>query len=125
MINTLGLTSKVKLHLTHSVMWSNIITLNIENLDLQRRQSTPPIDADGMNQLTYVLRGTNPKNHKTEYVIPISKRSVLTLEMISLIFENIQILEDDILDKMLVAVVDHDSSILYYYVHKGVKNYTD
>jgi hypothetical protein len=132
MLNNLGLANKVKLHLTYSVQWSNIITLVLDHV------RTVPLDPTTVsstytellnpNKETYVLKGTNPKNEKAEYVLPISKRAKVTLENLDLVFTGIERVEENefgSIEKILVAIVDTDGSILFYYVSRGVKNYTE
>jgi hypothetical protein len=142
MLNSLGLANKVKLHLTYSVMWSNIITLTIQqqqqlqNKSQSQPQSTPSSSVPphlsssliNPDRETFVLKGVNPKTGEQEYVLPISKRSKVTLQNLDLLFQNIEEVEgldDKALEKILMGIVDTDGSILFYYVHRGVKNFSD
>lgn len=144
MLNSLGLANKVKLHLTYSVMWSNIITLTIkQQQQLQNKSqsqsqpqftstsSVPPHLSTSLinpDRETFVLKGVNPKTGEQEYVLPISKRSKVTLQNLDLLFQNIEEVEgldDKALEKILMGIVDTDGSILFYYVHRGVKNFSD
>lgn len=129
MLNTLGLANKVKLHLTYAVMWSNIITISIDEIcrapSIIGNHQTNIINP---NQTTYILKGSNPKSGEMEYVLPISKRNKLTLENLDSLFQGIEIVEDKELggvEKILMAIIDSDGSILFYYVNRGVTHVND
>lgn len=124
MINTLGLVNKVKLHLTYAIMWSNITTLKIT--DVNTRNNLDGLNSN--NTTLYILKGENPKCGQMEYVFTINKRTKLTIENLDLIFMKIEQTDNQpvqSVDKILIAIVDSDGSILFYYVHRGVKNFTD
>lgn len=65
----------------------------------------------------YLLKGKNNKNDNLEYVLPISKRSKITIKDFNFIFENIE----ENIEKLLISIVDNDGSILCYYIYKGIK----
>lgn len=129
MLNTLGLANKVKLHLTYAVMWSNITTVSIDDIC----KATSTIDNHQIhninpNRTTYILKGSNPKSGEMEYVLPISKRNKLTLENLDSVFQGIENAEDKepgSVEKILMAIIDSDGSILFYYVNRGVKHVND
>ena len=128
MLNTLGLANKVKLHLTFSVIWSNITTVIVDQPTKYAAQNESLEQFGGggatATSKTYVLKGENPKSGDIEYVLAISKRRKLTLENLDLIFKGIEEAENkqfESIDKILMAIVDSDGSILFYYVHRGVK----
>lgn len=106
-------------------MWSNITTLKITDVNTRN-------NLDGLNNSNnttiYILKGENPKCGQTEYVFTIHKRTKLTLENLDIIFMKIEQTDNQpvqSVDKILIAIVDSDGSILFYYVHRGVKNFTD
>ncbi|ODQ46329.1 hypothetical protein PICMEDRAFT_128365 [Pichia membranifaciens NRRL Y-2026] len=129
MLNTLGLANKVKLHLTYSVIWSNITTVVVDQPTKHAAQNEK-LEQFGSGvatptSKTYVLKGENPKSGEVEYVLAISGRKKLTLENLDLLFKGIEEAEHkqfESIDKILMAIVDSDGSILFYYVHRGVKN---
>lgn len=126
-MNSLGIANKVKLHLIYTVMWSNMITLTLDQVSTVTASDIGiKNDNRQSSQNTYILKGTNPKNGVEEYVLPISKRSKVTLENLDMMFESIEKIDNcKDLDKVLMAIVDTDGSIFFYYVSRGVKNFTD
>lgn len=131
-MNNLGLVNKVKLHLTYSVMWSNITSHSVplEHMLDQTSKTTGRLNNISLasHNETYVLKGTEPKHHREEYVLAISKRASVTLQKFDVLFaaiENTFGLPANSLEKILVAIVDTDGSILFYNIHRGVKNYKE
>lgn len=119
-MNTLGLANKVKLNLIYSIQWSNMITFSILNVDKQNDMKTSKIL--NPNNETYILKGTNPRNEKEEYVLALSKRTKVTLENMDLIFKYISMKLNVSVEKLLLAIVDTDGSIMYNYISRGVKS---
>lgn len=129
MLNTLGIANKVKLHLIYSVLWSNITTVvvdqKMETSTNEKNMGEPDSVSVKPSPRTYILKGENPKSGQIEYVLAISKRRKITLENLDLVFMGIEEADHKELgsvDKILMAIVDSDGSILFYYVHRGVKS---
>ncbi|KAG0675625.1 hypothetical protein C6P40_001528 [Pichia californica] len=140
MLNTLGLANKVKLYLTYSIQWSNVTTLTITDVSTLNNNNNNNTTAttnnnsanfnneNDRNSITYMLKGENPKSGEMEYILAISKRIKITLRDLDLIFMKIEQIDNkpvESIDKILIAIADSDGSILFYYVHRGIKNIND
>lgn len=108
-MNNLGIANKVRLHLIYSNQWKNITSIELQNSN---------------NTITYILHGENPNNVK-EYVLAINKTHKVTVEDMDKLFKKIESNQGIELEKILMGIIDTDGSILFYYVHKGVKNFSD
>lgn len=120
-MNTLGLANKVKLNLTHSIHWSNITTLSVKSVS--KRESDTRRKLLSPDDQTFILLGTNCKTGETEYVLALSKRTQVTLENMDNVFKQLSTTNGfQPVDKILLAIVDTDGSIMYNYISRGVKS---
>ncbi|OWB65435.1 hypothetical protein B5S30_g759 [[Candida] boidinii] len=143
----MSLVELVELNLTYHLLWSEIDTVSIEfktNDDKLHKigliygkppkqlNPTIPYKKEYTDTETETETGTGTgtdedknqdKNHDLkEWVLPILKSTQLTIEKIDLIFENIKSTSDlkQRPQRILLGIIDDDSSIVYYTIHDGV-----
>ncbi|OUM51274.1 hypothetical protein BVG19_g366 [[Candida] boidinii] len=135
----MSLVELVELNLTYHLLWSEIDTVSIEfktNDDKLHKigliygkppkQLNPTIPYKKENAETETGTGEDKnqdKNHDLkEWVLPILKSTQLTIEKIDLIFDNIKSKSDlnQRPKRILLGIIDEDSSIVYYTIHDGV-----
>ncbi|GMF00243.1 unnamed protein product [[Candida] boidinii] len=139
----MSLVELVELNLTYHLLWSEIDTVSIEfkiknnddnnNNNLHKfdlihgyppKQLNPTIPykhQEGEIITDKTSRNLDSKISK-EWVLPILKSTKLTIEKIDLIFENIK-LKNGLIERpkrILLGIIDDDSSIVYYTIHDGV-----
>lgn len=119
-MNTRGLSNKVRLNLIHMIQWSNMTTLSVKNVSLRESESWRKL-TNPENE-TFLLKGTNPKNGKEEYVLALSKRTKVTLQNLDNLFKQLCSKVDEEIDRILLAIVDTDGSIMYNYISRGVRS---
>ncbi|TID15783.1 hypothetical protein CANINC_004312 [Pichia inconspicua] len=102
------------------IQWSNLTTLSVSNVSPRESESWRKL-TNPENE-TFLLKGMNPKNNKEEYVLALSKRTKVTLQNLDNLFKQLCLKFDEEIEKILLAIVDTDGSIMYNYISRGVKS---
>lgn len=137
----MSLVELVELNLTYHLLWSEIDTVSIEfktNDDKLHKiglihgkppkqlNPTIPYKKEDIETETETEtdeeKNQDRKDDLKEWVLPILKSTQLTIEKIDLIFENIKSASDlnQRPKRILLGIIDDDSSIVYYTIHDGV-----
>ncbi|CAI1632200.1 hypothetical protein SEUBUCD646_0M01980 [Saccharomyces eubayanus] len=124
-MGTTDIISLVKNNLLYFQMWTEVELLQDvlpwkENT-LSLLKGRPPHKLSNDTEDTVGDHGMSPVQ-QTEFILPINmsqyKENFLTLECLSQVFTQ---LCDSVTERILLAIINDDGTIVYYFVYKGVR----
>lgn len=109
----MSLTKQVKTNLEHYNLWTDVEVICISGEVQQKSQDPESIE---------VLRGLAKSSNTKEWVVPqmVHPQHDITVKQMNSWFRGIEQVNGERPSQLLVALVNSDSTVVYYRIHDGI-----